>query len=215
MRHRQRHPLLGEHTLEVEVEVEACGLSRLHICTAIPRLGLRTCTMLCAAMITPKRLQLRHTSRIAVSEPAWLPGLPARWLSRIVARLLSGPTLRAGHEFLAADFPIWDTKCYQSPPRLAQGDGPIGPYRLWARRFYSSSEAGPSTPHIGPARNGSSDASEGDDRVETTSIADHPLGGTDRRPHSPKQGGLGRIRLALGRTTAPGPNRRTVVTRKD
>ncbi|MDI5965466.1 Rieske 2Fe-2S domain-containing protein [Streptantibioticus silvisoli] len=167
MRHAERFPLLGETTLEVEVE--ACGLSRLHICTAIPRLGLRTCTLLCPTMITPNRLQLRHVSRIALSEPGWLPGPSARWLSRIAARLLSGPTLHAGHAFLAADFPIWDTKRYQSPPRLVQGDGPIGPYRHWARRFYSSPQAGPAAPRIGPARTGDADveAKEEGDRAET------------------------------------------------
>ncbi|HBF81687.1 MAG TPA: (2Fe-2S)-binding protein, partial [Streptomyces sp.] len=27
-------------------------------------------------------------------------------------------------------------KEYVQPPRLAPGDGPIGPFRRWARRFY-------------------------------------------------------------------------------
>ncbi|MFE1479008.1 hypothetical protein ACFW6N_34835 [Streptomyces cyaneofuscatus] len=46
-------------------------------------------------------------------------------------------------EFTAADFPIWHTKQYQQPPRLAPGDGPIGPFRRWARRFYPQLADGP------------------------------------------------------------------------
>jgi hypothetical protein len=36
-----------------------------------------------------------------------------------------------------ADVPIWSTKRYVDPPRLAEGDGPIGRYRRWARQFYA------------------------------------------------------------------------------
>jgi hypothetical protein len=40
-----------------------------------------------------------------------------------------------GRDF-AADIRIWENKRYQDPPRLVAGDGPIGPYRKWARQFY-------------------------------------------------------------------------------
>jgi nitrite reductase/ring-hydroxylating ferredoxin subunit/putative sterol carrier protein len=35
------------------------------------------------------------------------------------------------------DFPIWENKAYLERPLLAGGDGPIGPYRKWARQFYA------------------------------------------------------------------------------
>ncbi|WP_408907526.1 hypothetical protein [Streptomyces albidoflavus] len=31
---------------------------------------------------------------------------------------------------------MWHHKQYVQPPRLAHGDGPIGPFRRWARRYY-------------------------------------------------------------------------------
>jgi hypothetical protein len=34
------------------------------------------------------------------------------------------------------DFDIWQNKRFIQPPALAEGDGPIGKYRLWARQFY-------------------------------------------------------------------------------
>ncbi len=50
--------------------------------------------------------------------------------------MLAGPMFKRNLEFTAADFPIWSTKKYVSPPRLAPGDGPIGAMRHWARQFY-------------------------------------------------------------------------------
>ncbi|MFZ4739264.1 MAG: Rieske 2Fe-2S domain-containing protein [Bradymonadia bacterium] len=38
---------------------------------------------------------------------------------------------------VGADIPIWENKAYVNPPLLCDGDGPIGPYRKWARQFYS------------------------------------------------------------------------------
>lgn len=35
------------------------------------------------------------------------------------------------------DTPIWENKLYRNKPLLCDGDGPIGPYRRWARQFYS------------------------------------------------------------------------------
>jgi hypothetical protein len=35
------------------------------------------------------------------------------------------------------DLPLWENKVFVSPPALAQGDGPIGKYRQWARQFYA------------------------------------------------------------------------------
>ncbi|MBD0734543.1 Rieske 2Fe-2S domain-containing protein [Streptomyces sp. CBMA29] len=134
LRVRERFPLLGDTALEVTLE--GSGISRLHVCTAIPRIGLRTCSMILPTMIAPNRFQLRQSCRIAFSAPRALPAPLARLLTRTAPRLLSGTALRASRTFVSEDFPIWDTKQYQSPPRLAQGDGPIGPFRHWSRQFY-------------------------------------------------------------------------------
>ena len=35
------------------------------------------------------------------------------------------------------DIPIWENKIFVQRPVLCDGDGPIGPFRRWARQFYS------------------------------------------------------------------------------
>ncbi|MDG2028786.1 MAG: Rieske 2Fe-2S domain-containing protein [Acidimicrobiales bacterium] len=37
---------------------------------------------------------------------------------------------------LEQDIPIWEAKIYRDKPMLTSGDGPIMPYRRWARQFY-------------------------------------------------------------------------------
>ncbi|MGW3216203.1 Rieske 2Fe-2S domain-containing protein [Streptomyces parvus] len=134
MRAHESAPLVGDFT--VDVKVEGYGLGCLHADVHTPRFGLRMCTMVMPTAIGPNRMQFRQLNRIAFDEPGRLsPGL-ARIVSRTAARLLDRPVFRSSCEFTAADFPIWHHKQYQQPPRLASGDGPIGPFRRWARRFY-------------------------------------------------------------------------------
>jgi len=35
---------------------------------------------------------------------------------------------------------VWQHKRYVQPPILAEGDGPAGKYRQWARQFYRGAE---------------------------------------------------------------------------
>lgn len=134
LRAHESTPLLGD--FEVEVEVDGYGLGCLHADVHTPRVGLRMCTMVMPTAIGPNRMQFRQLNRLAFNEPGRLPGPLARAVSRTAARLLNRTIFRASCEFTAADFPVWHHKQYRQPPRLANGDGPIGPFRHWARRFY-------------------------------------------------------------------------------
>ncbi|GLF95004.1 Rieske 2Fe-2S domain-containing protein [Streptomyces yaizuensis] len=140
LRAHESAPLLGDFT--VDVEVDGYGLGCLHADVHTPRVGLRMCTMVMPTAIGPNRMQFRQLNRLAFTEPAALPGPLARTVSRTAERLLNRAVFRASCAFTAADFPIWDHKQYRQPPRLAQGDGPIGPFRRWARRFYPPPAAG-------------------------------------------------------------------------
>ncbi|ANW21712.1 Rieske 2Fe-2S domain-containing protein [Streptomyces clavuligerus] len=140
MRAHESAPLFGEFT--VEIEVDGYGLGCLHVDVSTPRFGLRMCTTVLPTAISPNRMQFRQLNRIAFDEPGWLPGPLARVVSRTAERVLNGAVFRASCAFTAADFPIWDTKQYRQPPQLAHGDGPIGPFRRWARRFYPETAVG-------------------------------------------------------------------------
>ncbi|MFI9365855.1 Rieske 2Fe-2S domain-containing protein [Kitasatospora sp. NPDC053057] len=134
MRVRETFPLVGMR--DVEVEVDGHGLSVLHTDIRTPSLGLAICSLVMPAQVTPVRMQLRQASRFVLREPAGLPPLLARTVSRTVTKLMAGPMFRGSLDFTSADFPIWSTKKYLSRPRLAAGDGPIGAMRHWARQFY-------------------------------------------------------------------------------
>ena len=58
--------------------------------------------------------------------------VPAKWLDRVI-----GPAMIRSYENdVHQDFDIWTNKRYVHPPALAEGDGPVGKYRRWARQFY-------------------------------------------------------------------------------
>ncbi len=41
---------------------------------------------------------------------------------------------------ISQDFVIWQHKRYVQLPILAEGDGPVGKYRQWAKQFYRGAE---------------------------------------------------------------------------
>ncbi|MFF4768180.1 Rieske 2Fe-2S domain-containing protein [Streptomyces sp. NPDC001255] len=134
MRATESAPLIGDFT--VDVDVHGYGLGCLHADMYTPRMGMRMCTMILPTAIGPHRMQFRQRNRVAFSEPARLPAPVAKAVSRTAARVFEGLLFKSNIEFTAADFPIWDSKKYVQPPKLGQGDGPIGPFRRWAKRFY-------------------------------------------------------------------------------
>lgn len=101
----------------VEVEVPSHGFSTRHYVFATPNEG-ETITLRIGASFRIPRLSLGSRA--------------LRWLDRIV-----GPTLIENFENdVSQDFEIWTNKRYVHPPALAEGDGPVGRYRRWARQFY-------------------------------------------------------------------------------
>ena len=65
------------------------------------------------------------------------------WFAFTVRDIGKGITGGVGKAFMAEitrqleqDIPIWENKIYVHPPVLVDGDGPIGPFRAWAKQFY-------------------------------------------------------------------------------
>jgi phenylpropionate dioxygenase-like ring-hydroxylating dioxygenase large terminal subunit len=52
-------------------------------------------------------------------------------------RVLAKRAIKELGRTLAQDIPIFNNKVYRSEPLLCDGDGPIMPYRRWARQFYT------------------------------------------------------------------------------
>jgi len=119
--------------MRIEFTIHAHGLGYSLVETDVPELGVQSRQFVLATPIGDRQI----TMRIALG----LRAAPDhRWANRIVR----GPIARALAEVLMLGFAadarqdhvIWGNKRYLSPPVLAEGDGPIGAYRRWARQFY-------------------------------------------------------------------------------
>ncbi|WP_316528513.1 Rieske 2Fe-2S domain-containing protein [Kitasatospora brasiliensis] len=181
MRVLETFPLLG--TRQVDVEVDGYGLTALHTDVRTPSLGLEMCSLVMATQVAPGRMQLRQASRFVMNEPDSLPPVIARALSRAMTRLLAAPMFKYSLEFTSADFPIWSTKRYVSPPRLAAGDGPIGAMRHWARQFYPPDQHA-HLPEAAPPADGNCQGSPGGEAAPNGTRPEDP----DKTPSGAAQG---------------------------
>lgn len=83
--------------------------------------------------------RLRLTVGLSVQDPVRSPHRGWRLLPRWLARGVVAPlALRIYARDVENDFAIWAHKGWVAQPALAEGDGPIGLYRAWARQFYPS-----------------------------------------------------------------------------
>jgi nitrite reductase/ring-hydroxylating ferredoxin subunit len=110
--------------LRFEFDTQIFGLGYSLVNVRLPRLGIEARLWVLPTPIDSERLTLRLAASTrgrfgAVLNPALLWGL-ARGA--------------------AQDFPIWENKRFLERPALAEGDGPIGLYRRWARQFYDRVE---------------------------------------------------------------------------
>jgi len=121
----------------VEITIHAHGLGYSLVETEVPSLGAQ---MRHFVLVTPTG-ERQVTMRIALAlRPA--PGnvWAGRLLRGLTARALAEVSMAEFAADTRQDFEIWSHKRYVSPPVLAEGDGPIGAYRRWARQFYPGAD---------------------------------------------------------------------------
>ncbi|MFD9636632.1 Rieske 2Fe-2S domain-containing protein [Streptomyces violascens] len=131
-------PPFGKLTVDLTVTLHGLGL--IHALVRAPRYGLTADVLGSARPTAPWRVEftLGTSITLATDSPPWqhLPPTTTRLLSHAVNWLNLAAALRD----VEPDLLVWNTKRYLQPPRLTQGDGPIGPFRLWARQFYPGQE---------------------------------------------------------------------------
>jgi nitrite reductase/ring-hydroxylating ferredoxin subunit len=123
-------PLLRKRMLSFEFETHVFGLGYSLVNARVPRFGVEARLWVLPTPIDENRLTLR----LAVSVRKSRRPLPEGLFAQLV---LTGFAYDARQ-----DFPIWENKRYLPRPALAEGDGPIGLYRRWARQFYPESSNG-------------------------------------------------------------------------
>jgi len=117
----------------------AYGLGYSFVEVEVPMFGLRTQQYVFATPTDPGRLALTIAMRAATPALAGAINplfrlLPSRPLRELVSTLIM-----FGYENeVGRDVAVWNHKKYLESPALADGDGPIGRYRRWAKQFYGS-----------------------------------------------------------------------------
>lgn len=132
---------LGGRPVRAIFEIHAHGLGYSLVELQVPSYGVRARLFVLATPLDGTNISLRvattvfgQMDRTQVERSiAWVP-----WplLKSIIARQVFAGLV---HD-VRQDFTIWMHKRYIQPPVLAEGDGPIGKYRLWARQFYRAAE---------------------------------------------------------------------------
>jgi len=143
-RYAFRHPRgvmgVGKNArAEIDIEVHGLGYSQVEVTVA--EMGFRSRQFVLATPVDGEHVDLRigmcmktlpADARGRGFAPALIANLPSMLFDFFVARI----AFVTYCEDVDADVPIWSTKLHVDPPRLAEGDGPIGRYRKWARQFY-------------------------------------------------------------------------------
>src|SRR5574341_380396 len=127
----------GPLTVRSEFIIRIFGMGYSLVEVSIPRYGLQSRLFVMPQPTDPGQMIL-YTAVVVrkVTEPQRINPLlwvvPRPLLNAIVSR-----TIASGfaHD-IAQDFAIWENKIYVHPAILAEGDGPIGKFRHWARQFY-------------------------------------------------------------------------------
>ncbi len=125
-KYRFRRPLLGTRgTLqEIDLHVHGLGYSRVEVLQV--ETGARA-----RLFVLPRPVDAHHVDLVlGMCLPASLPEFVRRPLSRQLLGIYVGDVKQ--------DERFWANKRPITPPALARGDGPIGRYQAWARRFYGA-----------------------------------------------------------------------------
>lgn len=129
-------------TTSTEFEVHVYGLGYSHVDVNVESYGVQTRMFVLACPTDAESITLRvAASTRRIDSPRKVHPLlgiiPKPLIVPLLNRLFSRVTLAGLAHDVAQDFEIWQHKVYFSPPILAEGDGPVGRYRYWARQFYA------------------------------------------------------------------------------
>lgn len=131
-------PWLGRMYAEFRIHVHGLGYSRVDV--DFPALGMQSRHYVQATPVERERVRLRvgFAVREGTTKLPVPPGVRA-WAEAAIMQI----GIRLFAHDVGQDFEIWKNKRYLHPPQLAQGDGPVGTYRRWARQFYPEVAAPP------------------------------------------------------------------------
>jgi len=116
------------------------GLGYSHVDSRVPTMGIENQMFVLPTPVAPNQLQLTVAMRSRVVDRRTLRPVLQAVPGAVVNNIVAAAVFKAYEGDVAQDFELWENKRYLMRPALAQGDGPVGPYRRWARQFYPSLE---------------------------------------------------------------------------
>lgn len=126
--------------VRAEFEIHAYGLGYSLVEVSVPQFGARSRLFVLATPLDGETLTLRvalsHDQNSALPTGSPLAVVPRTILNALMAR----STFNGFVHDVSQDFNIWQHKRYVQPPILAEGDGPVGKFRQWAKQFYRGAE---------------------------------------------------------------------------
>ncbi len=140
-RYAFRHPRgfngFGKNA-RAEIDIGVFGLGYSQVEVVVAEMGFRSRQFVLATPADADHVDLTVGMCMRRLEGArgFTSGLLALLPGFAFDRLVASIAFQTFVGDVQADVPIWSTKSYVDPPRLAEGDGPIGRYRRWARQFY-------------------------------------------------------------------------------
>lgn len=115
----------------IHMSIHVHGLGYSFVDVDVESHGLRMRYMVLPTPTEPGFIDLRLTTAMRGDR-----GLVGRVPNRLLDALLGDFMLKSFVAEVHQDVPLWTAKTNLVKPALAEGDGPIGRYRQWARQFY-------------------------------------------------------------------------------
>jgi len=134
---RRRPRALVFRDLAIEFDIHQYGLGCAFV-EARTSVGLLSRQLVLVTPLGAGEVDLRIGCSVRRAEP----GARSRLLGFFPAAWLAELAFRAFEKDVEQDLDIWNHKRFVHPPALAEGDGPIGTYRKWARQFYPARPGG-------------------------------------------------------------------------
>lgn len=128
----------ARHKTRAEADINLYGLGYTVADLSVEEFGIRTRHFVFVTPVTERRTIFRIALSLRrITHPRRVHRLLAPVPRRLLDRVLRATAFRTFVHDVEQDFDILNHKVFLPAPHLAQGDGPIGKYRAWARQFYS------------------------------------------------------------------------------
>lgn len=131
---------LPNRVFDFQFETQIYGLGYSMVNVTIPMLNLHARLWVLPTPLDDERITLYLALSMKVTESHKIHPLLALVPKDVLNHSLARVILAGFVHDTKQDLPIWEHKRYTDPPALAEGDGPIGRYRQWARQFYTQND---------------------------------------------------------------------------